>query len=76
MKSGKTEMKKKIKWVKETMGWNFLQKFPRYRLAKRATQTIDTRGVHSTGESGDFKSPEPYQISGFLKIKSPVPVPN
>ena len=34
------------------------------------------RSVHGMGESEDFKYPESYQISGFLKIKSPVSVLN
>ena len=33
---------------------------------------IGIRGENGSGKSGYLKYPEPYHISGFLKIKTPV----
>ena len=37
---------------------------------------VAARGVYGTGKFGNLKSPEPYQNSEILKIKSPVSIPN
>ena len=37
---------------------------------------LQSSGVHGTGEFGDLKSLEPYQILGILKIKPPIPISN